>query len=170
MLRSTLAGVLRAVALLIALSAFSHALAQTAAPSATNFKLARDFVVASGATRAFEGVVPSILQQSLGVFVQQNPDLQKVLTETVQAMAPEFEKRGSEIIDIIARVYASRFTEAELKQILAFYQSDVGKKFVTLQPSVLEESFVKTQEWGGKLSEEVVVRLRAEMKKKGHAI
>jgi hypothetical protein len=35
---------------------------------------------------------------------------------------------------------------------------------------VLEESFVKTQEWGGKISEEVVQQLRAEMKKRGHTI
>jgi hypothetical protein len=35
---------------------------------------------------------------------------------------------------------------------------------------VLEESLVKTQEWGGKISEEVVLNLRAEMKKRGHTI
>jgi hypothetical protein len=57
-----------------------------------------------------------------------------------------------------------------LKEILTFYQSAVGKKFVTQLPSVLEESFVKTQEWGGKISEEVVQQLRAEMKKRGHTI
>jgi hypothetical protein len=35
---------------------------------------------------------------------------------------------------------------------------------------VLEESFIKTQEWGGRLSEEIVQSLRVEMKKRGHAI
>jgi hypothetical protein len=137
---------------------------------AANVQIAREVVVASGATRAFDGVVPSILQQSLNVFLQQNPDLQKDLTESVRAIAPTFEKRTTEIVDIIAAVYATRFTEAELKALLAFYTSPVGKKFVAQLPSVLEESFVKTQEWGGKLSEEIVQSLRAEMKKRGHAI
>ncbi|MEX0590397.1 MAG: DUF2059 domain-containing protein [Xanthobacteraceae bacterium] len=171
MFRLTIAAAVRVGTLLMALSAFGPvAMAQSPTPSPANVQIARDYVIASGATRAFEGVVPSILQQSLGVFVQQNPDLQKQLTEAIKSFAPEFEKRGSEIVDIIARVYASRFTEPELKEILAFYRSPVGKKFVAQQPSVLEESFVKTQEWGGKLSEEVVLRLRAEMKKKGHPI
>jgi hypothetical protein len=171
MLGSTVTAAMRAGALLIALVAFGPgAMAQGSTPSPASVQIAREFVLASGATRTFEGVVPTILQQSLGVFVQQNPDLQKQLTETVKSIAPEFEKRGAEIIDLIARVYATRFTEAELKEILAFYRSPVGKKFVVQQPSVLEESFVKTQEWGGKLSEEIVVRLRAEMKKKGHTI
>lgn len=169
MFYSKVAVALRAGAFLIALAAVSQpAAAQTG--QSDSFQLARDVVVASGATRAFEGVVPSILQQSLGVFVQQNPDLQKELTESIKSIAPEFEKRVSEIIDIVARVYASRFSEGELKDILAFYRSDSGKKLVTLLPNVLEESFAKTQEWGGKISEEIVLRLRAEMKKKGHAI
>lgn len=171
MLRSTVAGALRALALLAVLTAFSTAVsAQTAAPSASAVQIAREVVDASGATRSFAGIVPNILGQSLSVFVQQNPDLTKDLTESVKTIAPEFEKRSSEISDLVARVYATRFTEAELKELLTFYRSAVGKKFVSVLPSVLEESFVKTQEWGGKISEEIVISLRAEMKKRGHTI
>lgn len=160
-----------AAAVLVALTVFGGAAqAQKASVTPANVKLAREVVVASGATRAFDGVVPSILNQSLNVFVQQNPDLQKDLTEAVKAIAPGFEKRKEEIIDIVATVYAARFTEAELKELLTFYNSATGKKFVTVLPSVLEESFIKTQEWGGKISEEIVGSLRAEMKKRGHTI
>jgi hypothetical protein len=170
MFHSTLAGALRALTLLIALGAFAVPVAAQTAPSSANVQLAREVVVASGATRAFEGVIPSILQQSLNVFVQQNPDLQKDLVEALKAIGPGFEKRTTEIIDIIASVYATRFSQQELKELLTFYQSAVGKKFVTLLPNVLEESFIKTQEWGGKLSEEIVQTMRAEMKKRGHTI
>jgi len=171
MLRSTVTGALRALALLAALSAFgTAAFAQAVAPTASAVQIAREVVEASGATRSFAGVVPNILGQSLSVFVQQNPDLTKDLTESVKAIAPTFEKRAGEISDIVARVYATRFTEPELKELLTFYRSAVGKKFVSVLPSVLEESFVKTQEWGGKISEEIVINLRAEMKKRGHTI
>ena len=141
-----------------------------ASPSPATVQLAREVVVASGATRAFDGVIPSILQQSANVFVQQNPDLQQELVEAVKAISPEFEKRTSEIITIVATVYATAFTADELKELLTFYQSAVGKKFVSQLPRVLEESFVKTQEWGGKISEEIVRGIRAEMKKRGHTI
>ena len=102
--------------------------------------------------------------------MQQNPDLAKDLSETVKGMAPDFEKRVSEIVDIVASVYATRFSEAELKDILNFYRSASGKKLVAQLPSVLEESFIKTQEWSAKISEQIVVRLRNDMKKKGHTI
>jgi hypothetical protein len=167
---STVAGILRTGAVLVALIASCTSVLAQSTPSPASVQLAREVVLASGATRSFEGVIPSILQQSLSVFVQQNPDLQKELTESTKAIAPGLEKRASEIVDIIASVYATRFTQAELKELLTFYQSAVGKKFVTLLPNVLEESFVKTQEWGGKLSEQVVQQLRAEMKKRGHTI
>lgn len=169
MFRSIVAGALRTLMLMLALAAFGGA-ATAQTPSEANVKIAREVVVASGANRAFEGVVPSILQQSISVFVQQNPDLQKELIEGMKTIAPTFEKRSDEITTIIATVYATRFTTAELKELLTFYHSTVGKKFVSLLPSVLEESFVKTQEWGGKVSEEVVQALRAEMKKRGHTI
>ncbi|MCC6948481.1 MAG: DUF2059 domain-containing protein [Bradyrhizobiaceae bacterium] len=163
MFRSMIAAVL-----LVALTAFSNA---AMAQSATgNVGLAHSVVLASGASRSFDGVIPSILGQSLNVFIQQNPDLQKELTEAMKTIAPGFEKRKDEIINIIAAVYATRFTDAELKELLAFYNSATGKKMVSVLPSILEESFVKTQEWSGKISEEIVQGLRAEMKKRGHTI
>ena len=121
MFRSTFAAGLRMLTLLIALGGFGTAAMAQGSTTSANVQLARDVVVASGATRAFEGVVPSILQQSLNVFVQQNPDLQKDLVESLKAIGPGFEKRTSEIIDIIAGVYATRFTQQELKELLTFY-------------------------------------------------
>jgi hypothetical protein len=139
-------------------------------PSAAQIQIARDIVEASGANRSFEPIVPSILQQAVAMFVQQNPDLQQALIETAQTIRPEFDKRRVEIVEIVSRVYASRFTEAELKELLAFYRSTVGRKYVSILPSVLDESFNRTQQWSAKISEEIVNRMRAEMKRRGHNI
>lgn len=163
------AGTLRMAMLAATLASLSvAALAQ--APSASQLQIARDVVEASGATRAFDAVIPAVMQQTYALFVQQNPDLQKPLEESIVALRSEFDPRRVEIRDLVAQVYAQKFSEAELKELLAFYRSAAGKKFVAEIPGVLEESFRKTQEWGGKLSEEIIIRLRAEMKKRGHTI
>jgi hypothetical protein len=154
-------------ALMLAVPGLAFAQAQ---PTPAQIQVARDVVEASGAARAFDPIIPGILQSAINAFVPQNPDLQKPIVESVQTIAPAFEKRRSEIIDIIARVYAAKFTEAELKELLTFYRSTTGKKFVAEQPAVLEESFRRTQEWSAKISEEIVTALRAEMKKRGHNI
>lgn len=169
MFRKFVAGALSAGALVIVLAGFA-ATANAQQPAASSVQLGRDIVEASGATRAFDGVVPSIMQQTANVFTQQNPDLQKEIVGSLKTLSGEFEKRKVEVVDIVARVYATRFSETELKEILNFYRSPTGKKFVVQLPSILEESYQKTQEWGGKLSEEIVIKLRADMKKKGHTI
>lgn len=161
---------LRAGAFVLVLAGLPGLAAAQAQPNAAQLQVAREIVEASGAARAFDPVIPGILQQAVNVFVPQNPDLQKPLLESAQMIAPTFEKRRSEIIDIVARVYASKFTEAEMKELLVFYRSTVGKKFVAEQSAVLQESFRRTQEWSVKISEQIVSALRAEMKKRGHNI
>jgi hypothetical protein len=39
----------------------------------------------------------------------------------------------------IAQLYAATFTEAELREILAFYQSPTGARLIEQQPAILEE-------------------------------
>lgn len=174
--RPTVIRALRAGALTVALSVLaSAASAQQPAPkgpppSAAQVQIARDIIDASGAARAFDSVVPSIMQQAYASFLQQNPDLQKPLVEAVNTIRGDFEKRQPELVAIMAQTYASHFTEAELKELIAFYRSPTGKKLVTELPTVLEESFAGVRQWGAKTSEEFITALRAEMKKRGHTI
>lgn len=46
-----------------------------------------------------------------------------------------------DLLDWTAEVYAAHFSAAELKQLLKFYQSPLGKKSVDLQPQVNNELF-----------------------------
>ncbi len=143
--------------------------AKTAATPA-QMQLARDILNASGEARALEPLIPSVMQQTFTNFVQQNPDLQKPLVEAMTALQPEFMKLQPEVVDIMASSFASHFTEAELKDILTFYNTPTGKKYVAEMPKVIQESLAVARDWGSKLSDRVVARLREEMKKKGHTI
>jgi hypothetical protein len=175
--RPTIARALRAGALSVVLGMLaSGAVAQQPPapkgppPSAAQVKLARDIIDASGAARAFDGIIPSIMQQAYASFLQQNPDLQKPLVEAITAIRGDYEKRQPEIVGLMAQAYASHFTEAELNDLIAFYRSPTGKKLVTELPGVLEESFAGARAWGAKVSDEFIVALRAEMKKRGYTI
>src|ERR1700719_4303301 len=77
-----IARALRVGALTIALGTLaSGAFAQQPAPkgpppSAAQIQIARDIIDASGAARALDGSIPSIMQHSYASLLQQNPDLQ----------------------------------------------------------------------------------------------
>ena len=52
--------------------------------------------------------------------------------------------------------------------MLAFYQSPLGKKVLAEEPKALDESMAYAGTWADNLSEEVMAKMRAEMKKRGH--
>src|SRR5436190_14691511 len=79
----------------------------------------------------------------------------------------EFAPRRIELQQELVRVYAQSFTEQELKDAIAFYKTPLGKKLIAEEPNVAEASMKKADEWAGKFAEEVVNRIRAELRKKG---
>ena len=157
-------------AVAIAVSAFAQQVhAQAAAqPSAAAVALARDIVETKGALNMFDSVIVGVIEYHKSVLLQSNPNLQKDLNEVSTRLSAEFAPRRANVHAEIARAYASRFTEQELKEILAFYKTPLGKKLIVEEPKGVDEATKRVDEWANKFSEEVLTRIRAEMKKKGH--
>jgi hypothetical protein len=169
----SLARTLRGGLIALSLAAALPAAAQQAAappPSPAQVQLARELIESNGSLRALDAIVPNYLEQARRMFAQTNPDLTGPLGEVTAGLQKEFEAKRGEVVDGIAKAYASRFTEAELKELVAFYKTPTGKKFVLTLPAVLQESFERMQAWSAKLSEEMIARIRAEMRKKGHEL
>jgi hypothetical protein len=139
-----------------------------AQPSAAALLLAKQILEVKGVQNIFAPLVRGVVAKTKNMFMQTNfmwaKDLDQVAAIEEKRLAP----RVGELVDATARIYAQHFTEAELKQLLAFYQSPVGKKALTEEPKVLDESMAYAGTWGDKLSEEVIADMREEMKKRGH--
>jgi uncharacterized protein len=82
----------------------------------------------------------------------------------------DYATRSAELMNEVAKIYASRFTEQELKDALTFYKSPLGRKLVTEEPNILDQSMRTAQTWAEALSQEIIAKIRAEMKKRGHDI
>ena len=137
-------------------------------PSATSLILARELVEAKSAMRLFNPVISGIIEHHRNLFMQTNPNLARDLNEVAQKMHAELASRRVELEQQIVRVYAQYFTEQELKDAVAFYRTPLGKKLISEEPKALDESMKVANEWSNKLAEEVIAKMRAEMKKKGH--
>src|SRR5947209_17074387 len=143
------------------------ALAQQPTPAA--IALGRELVEAKGANQMFEPIILGVVEQTKAALLQTNPQLAKDLNDVATQLRNEFAPRRSEIINEAGKYYAVAFTEAELKDLVAFYKSPLGKKMQEREPGVLDQTFnFVQQQWGPRLGEEVMNRFRAEMKKKGH--
>ena len=140
--------------------------AQEPSPAAT--ALGREVVELKGGMSMFDTVVSGVIEHHRRLLLQMNPNLDKDLTDVANQLQAEFVPRLAEIHAEIARAYAIQFTEAELRQIVAFYKTPLGKKLITAEPAALDEATKRVDAWATKFADEVMLRLRAEMKKKGH--
>lgn len=138
------------------------------APSATAIATARDLVETKGGAAMFDPVIVSVVEQTKVALLQTNPQLAKDLNEVSVQLRTEFAPRRDELMAQAAKLYAERFSEQELKDMLAFYKSPLGRKMTLAEPQVLDQTFNYVQDWGQRTSEQVMNRFRAEMKKKGH--
>jgi uncharacterized protein len=154
-----------AVALVVA-SSTAHT--QQQHPSPASLLVAKQLVTVTGATVLFDPLIAGVVEQSKNLYLQQNPGLAKDLNEIANKMRKDLQPRLSELTNEIARLYATHFTEQELKDILAFYRSPSGKKMLAQQPNVVDASMKFAQGWANKLSEQVTAKMREELKKKGH--
>jgi uncharacterized protein len=164
--------VLAAIIALVAVAIVEPAAAQAPAakPSPAAILLAKQIVELKGVKQMMDPVVIGVVEKVKGVVMQQNFMWQKDINEVTQQLHKEFDGRSSELVDAAARAYASHFTEPELKQILAFYQSPVGQKMIVEEPKAIDDSMKETAGWADDLSIDVMNRMRAEMKKRGHDI
>ena len=78
--------------------------------------------------------------------------------------------RFDELTNEVAKIYATHFTEPELKELLAFYKTPVGVKLIAEQPKVGEEGIKFAQDWANGLTDQVIAKMREELKKRGHAL
>lgn len=151
-----------------ALASSSPALA--ANPTPATLLTAGEIAKVTGATELFNPLISGVVEQSKLLFLQQNPGLGKDLNEIAAKMREDLLPRMSELTSEVAKLYASNFAEQELKDLLAFYRSPLGKKMLAKQPIIVNSSLKFAQDWANKLSDEVTAKMRAELKKKGHAL
>ena len=158
----------RLAALAVTLVAFGPA-AHSQQPSAAAMATAKEIIASTGSSTVFNPLIAGVVEQAKLLFLQQNPGLGKDLNEIANKMRTDLQPRFAELSDEMARLYATHFTEPELKAILVFYQSPVGKKLLAQQPAVVDASMKYAQDWANKLSDEVIGKMREELKKRGRA-
>ncbi len=77
---------------------------------------------------------------------------------------------SSDMLAIVVPIYQKHFSASDLAALLAFYRSDVGKKMIQLQPTLLNEAMQAGGKWGEELARQVVLEfLHDEAKKKKEA-
>jgi hypothetical protein len=128
---------------------------------------ARSVITGSGMVRTFDAIVPEI-QSAMRQQLLTQPALAKDIDEVFAALEPEMVLQRRAMTNTAARIIAERLTEEELTAIGEFFSSPAGKRYVEMQPLVLDDMFLAMRSWQEDMAEYIQIRVRAEMQQRGH--
>ena len=145
--------------------------AQTQAqPSPAAIAAAKEILAMKHASAMYSAAVPNIVERTKDQLLQTNLNYQKDLNEVAVIVAKKFAGRLQEIGDGMAKVFATEFTEQELKDLVIFYKSPLGQKLLTTEPKAIQDSMAYMNQWAQQFAETVNGEFRAEMRKRGKQI
>jgi hypothetical protein len=162
--RSTLRVTLAA---LILGGAFAGMAGAQSKPTANAIKLSRELMELTGELRTFDPAVVGAIEGSRRLLIQGNPTLVRDIDAVAAKLRDEIGPKRDELHNMIADAYALFMTEQEIKDVIAFYKSPAGKKLLAARPKAVEATLQKADEWSAKFGEEIMGRMRSELRKKG---
>ena len=70
----------------------------------------------------------------------------------------------NELLEISVPSWNKHFSHNEIKELIVFYQSPIGKKLTATQPKLVQESMVAGQQWGLRLGQKIADGLKKNQK------
>ena len=102
-----------------------------------------------------------MLDNLFGAYERMIPE---VPAELWQKIRKEF--RTSDLIGLVVPIYSKHFNREDIRGLISFYRSPVGKKFVDNQGAIMNESMAIGMAWG----DEVSKKIESYLKTKGYKV
>lgn len=159
--------VFAALVLLAVAAALAAQAAKAVKPKATT--------KAADAAAAKEQDIRKLMQMTgsanMGLQVMDNmiAQFKKMMPQVPNEFWTDFrnEINAKELTDLIVPIYARHFSHDDIKQLIAFYNTPIGKKLIALQPQIMQESMAAGQKWGAKIGQRAMKKIQDRKKKQG---
>jgi hypothetical protein len=89
------------------------------------------------------------------------PELRQLAPQAPDAFWTLFRSKMNidSFVDLFIPLYDRYFSHDDIKELIRFYESPVGKKMLEVTPIITQESFGIGQEWGQRIGQEVLNEL-----------
>ncbi|SNZ07280.1 DUF2059 domain-containing protein [Cohaesibacter gelatinilyticus] len=168
-MKSTLRATLVAGLVVIgAMAVGAQAQSATDGKKDTHLQAAIAVVEATNTLPKYEDQIDLIKKNAKVWLIRQNPALEKVISESVEKQAKVLSSNENLLLDNVATVWASYFSEEELKELQVFFKSEVGQKLGSYQARIIGESIGSVQKISQTLTAGLVNSVKEDLGKKGH--
>jgi hypothetical protein len=122
---------------------------------------------------------PDVTKQISNFFIRQmsqaikasRPDLPaktyQILSEEINNVIEEQMTAKGGFLDMVIPIYAKHFSHNDIRGLLNFYQTDLGKKTIKIWPLILQESMSIAQDWSKSLAPLIKQNINKRFKKEG---
>ena len=141
-----------------------------AQPTPGAIAAARELLTLRGSLEPFEHILSGAVETAKNALLPTNPNLAKELNEVAAILHQGVRPMRETLYKDLSTTYASHYSEKELKELVAFYKSPIGKKFAAEEPVAAKDILQHAQKLAAALSDDMLKRFRAEMRKRGHTL
>jgi hypothetical protein len=122
---------------------------------------------------------PDVTKQISNFFIRQmskaikasRPDLPaktyRILSEEINKVIEEQMTTKGGFLDMVIPIYAKHFSHKDIRGLLKFYQTDLGKKTIKIWPLILQESMTLAQNWSKSLGPLIKKNINKRFKNEG---
>lgn len=130
-------------------------------------------LIGAGGTRLSQQLADTAARSIASALRQRHPGLpERVIPELTRELTAVFEERAHApggLVDRIIAVYDRHFTHDEVRELIAFNRTPIGRKTLEVMPAIMGETLAAGQAWGQSLAPEVRRRVDAILKREGVA-
>lgn len=138
--------------------------------SPEHLSVAQEYVEMTDRGNVYETTLVELGVSVMRLLVQQNPDLIDPLPQAVQKVVDEYVANKDQVFSLFARIYANRFTQEEMQEIVDFYNTDTGQKLLASNAGINREMQRVLGVWESNARSEFLSRVRAELRAAGHNV
>ncbi len=114
----------------------------------------------TGAVENGRAMSEQVISQVISSLKAKRPNATTEELEEVRVAANSvISERFPELVDALIPIYEKYYTEAEVKLLIEFYSTDLGKKINDVSPRTMKESFSAGIVWGESLESDIIKRL-----------
>lgn len=125
----------------------------------------------TGALALGQQMSAMMVGQFTNVIKQANPNIPKELIDKLPEIVNSvIDENIGTFKQSAILIYNKHFSHEDVKQMIAFYSTDLGKKTIRVMPTLMQESMRAGQQWGQRLAPEIERRVRDRFKKEGVAL
>ena len=145
------------------------AVAQDADVKPSHLAVAKELLQVVRADQTMDQMIRLIMPQQIAAIKKLRPDIpQKVLDRFAELFSAAFSRHKGEFITVAARTYARHLSETDMKNVIAFYNTETGRNFLDAQPAMMGELSRINAAMASQIAKRSVQEAVRQLKKEGH--